>query len=229
MAAHPFRERVDDDVRAVVQRAGEVGRAECGVHHERDAVFVGDGGDGFDVGDIQAGVADGFAEEELGFRRDGFCEVLRVLRVNEADLDPELGEDVVELCECAAIEVVRRDDLVARGADVDDRVEDRAGAGSQCQCGCAALEFRDALLEHIVGGVHEAGVDVAQLAEAEEVRGVLGVAEDIRAGAVEGHRAGHGGGIGGGTPVEADGFEFHGFWKCNRRKHACGAQAPAVS
>jgi hypothetical protein len=61
MAAHPFRERVDDDVRAMVERAGEVGCAEGRVDHEREAVFMGDGSDRFEVGNIQAGVANRFA------------------------------------------------------------------------------------------------------------------------------------------------------------------------
>jgi hypothetical protein len=42
-----------------------------------------------------------------------------------------------------------------------------------------------------------------------EFRNVLGVAEDIRGGLVERHRPGKSHGIGGGSPVAADGFELH--------------------
>ena len=168
------------------------------------------GGDGFEVGDIQAGIAHRFAEEEFGFRRDRLGEILRILRIDETHRDAELREDVVKLREGAAVEIVRRDDLVPCGAEIDDRVENRTRPGSQCQSGRAALHFRDALLEHIVGGVHQARVDVAEFAQAKEVRGMLGIAENKRAGAVDRHRAGEGDGIGGGAAVEAEGFEFHG-------------------
>ena len=210
VAAHPLRERVDHNVRAVVQRTREVGRAEGGVHHERESVGVGDRGDGFEVGDIQAGIAHCFAEEKFGFRRDRLGEILRILRIDEIHLDAELREDVVELREGSSVEIVRGDDFITRRAEVDDRVENRARPRSQCQSGCSALEFRDALLEHIVGGIHQARVDVAEFAQAEKIRGVLGVAKHIRAGAVKRHRAGEGDGIGGGAAVEAEGFKFHG-------------------
>ena len=38
VAAHPFCERVNDDIRAVVQRTREVGRAEGRIDHERETI-----------------------------------------------------------------------------------------------------------------------------------------------------------------------------------------------
>jgi len=53
----------------------------------------------------------------------------------------------------------------------------------------AVLEGGDPLLEHGRGGVHDPRVDVPEALEREQVGGVLGVLEDVRAGLVDGHRA----------------------------------------
>ena len=64
------------------------------------------------------------------------------------------------------------------------------------EAGHAALERGDPLLEDVGGGVHDAGVDVAELLEREEVGAVLGGVEDVGGGLVDGHRARLGGGSG---------------------------------
>ena len=65
----------------------------------------------------------------------------------------------------------------------------------------AALERGDALLDDVLGRVLDAGVDVAELGQREQVRGVVGVVEDVRRrlvdrrGASLGHRVGRGAGV----------------------------------
>ena len=55
--------------------------------------------------------------------------------------------------------------------------------------GDSAFEGGNALLEDVGGGVHDAGVDVAELLQAEEPAGVVGVVEDVGGGLVDGHGA----------------------------------------
>ena len=59
----------------------------------------------------------------------------------------------------------------------------------------AALQRREPLLDHVGGRVHDPGVDVAELLQGEEVRGVVGVVEDVRRGLVDRQRPGSGGGV----------------------------------
>ena len=61
-------------------------------------------------------------------------------------------------------------------------VEHGGGARGQSHRGRAAFEEADALLQHVLGGVHDPGVDVAQLLQGEQVGGVLGALEHIRPG-----------------------------------------------
>jgi uncharacterized circularly permuted ATP-grasp superfamily protein len=55
---------------------------------------------------------------------------------------------------------------------------------------------RRALLDDILRRVLDAGVDVAELGQREEVRGVVGVVEHVRRGLVDRRRASLGDGIG---------------------------------
>lgn len=209
VTTEPLGEGVDDDGCAVLDRVGQVRGGEGAVNDEGDAVGGRDGGDGFEVGYIETGVADGLTEEGLGLGGDGGGEVLRVFWINEFYVDAELREDVVKLCVGTAVEVVGRDDFVSGLGEVDDGIKDGAGAGGDAEAGGSTLEGGDALLEHVGRWVHQPGVDITEFAETEEVGCVLGIVKDERTGLVEGNRAGVGGGFRLVTGVKALGFEFH--------------------
>ena len=209
VTAEPLGQRVNNDGGTVPDGVGQVRRGESAVDDEWDAVVGGDGGDGFEIGDVESGVADGLAEECLGFGGNGGGEVLRIVGVDEFNVDAELGKDVVELGVGAAVEVVGRDDFVSGLSEVDDGVKDGAGARGDAEAGSPTIKGGDALLEHVGGGVHQAGVDVAEFAESEEVGGVLGIIKDEGAGLVEGNGACVGGGFRLVAGMEALGFEFH--------------------
>ena len=189
VSADPLRERVDDEVRAVVQRAQQRRRREGRVDDEREVVLLRDGRVALDVRDVEGRVADGLDEDQARLLVDRGLHGGEVVHRGEVHLDAGVRQDRVELREGASIEVVRRDDLVAGLRDVRDGEEDRRRAGGERLGRRAALECREALGEDVVRRVHEAGVDVAQLAKAEEVGAVLRVAEVVGGGAVHGDGA----------------------------------------
>ena len=142
-----------------------------------------------DLGDVQhvaLRVADGLGEEGLRVlpgRRAPLLGVVLVL--DEGDLDAELRQRVVEQVVRAAVQARRGDDVVARLGHVQDGQRLGGLPGGEQQRADAALERGDALLDHVLRRVHDAGVDVAGLGEAEEVRGVIGVPEHVRGGRVD--------------------------------------------
>ena len=142
-----------------------------------------------DVGDVKGGVADGFNEDKPSLLIDRRFDGPKVVHGREAHLDADVRQDGVELAEGAAVEIVRRHDLIARAGDVRYGEIDRRSARCERLRRRTAFEGRDALGEHVVRGVHQAGVDVAELAQGEEVRPVLGVAEVVGRGAVHRHGA----------------------------------------
>ena len=186
VSANPLRERVDDEVCAMVDGADERRRREGGVHHQREVVLLRHGRVALDVGDVERGVADGLDEDQARLLVDRRLDRREVVHRGEVHLDARVGEDGVELREGAAVEVVGRDDLVARLRDVRDGEEDRRRAGGERLGRRAAFKGRESLGEDVVRRVHEAGVDVAQLLEPEEVGAMLGVAEVVGGGAIDG-------------------------------------------
>ena len=188
VAADPLRQRVADHVRAVGERLGQVGGRECRVDDQRQPGVVGDLGDGLQVADLERRVGARFAEEGAGVLVDGGGEVGRLLGVDEAAVDAQRRQDIGEHGVGAAVQVARRDDVVALLRAVDDGVE--AGRGARRKSNAAhlrsALQKADAFLDDVGGRVHQARVDVAELLEREEVCGVLGAVELVRRRAVHG-------------------------------------------
>ena len=106
---------------------------------------------------------------------------------------------------------------VARLREVQDGERLRGLAGRRRDRRDAPLERREAALEDVGRGVHEARVDVSELAQAEEARGVLRPVEDVRRRRVDRHgprvRGGVGGllrGVHGEGPGVVAGFRFGG-------------------
>ena len=111
----------------------------------------------------------------------------------------------------AAVQVAGRDDVVSGLGEIDDRVEDTAGARGHAQPAelRAPFEQGNPLLQHVGRRVHQPGVDVPQLLQGEQIRRVLGVLEDVGARAVNRHAARQGRGVGLGATVQAKGLELH--------------------
>ena len=173
---------------------------------------MGDGRDGFEVGHFERRIGNGFGEQRAGIGVDGGGEIVGIVGIDEAHLDAEVRQDVLELGVGAAVEVSGGNDVVARLGEVDDRVEDRAGAGSHghgAEFG-RAFEQGNAFFKHLGGRVGQPGVDVSEFLQGEEIGRLFGAVEHERAGAVEWHRGGAGGGVAGVAAVQGDGFEVEG-------------------
>ena len=109
-----------------------------------------------------------------------FAQGLEVFDFHEVNLHAEAGERVVEEVVGAAVEVVGRDDLVARPRNVEEREGSRGLPARHGERPDATVELRDPLLEYVGRGVHEPGVDVAELLQREEARRVLSALELVR-------------------------------------------------
>src|SRR5690606_27296609 len=168
VAADPLGGRVDHDVGPPLQRPAQVGRGEGVVDDQRQAVLVGHPGHGLDVEDVQLGIADGFGVDALSPLVDGPAEVVGIRRIHEVDLDAQVGQAVGQQVEGTAVEAGRRHHLVAGAGDVGDGQGGGGLAAGGGQGGGAAFQGGHPLLEHVHGGVHDAGVDVARLLQVEE-------------------------------------------------------------
>ena len=92
-----------------------------------------------------------------------FLQAVEIVGIDEANRNAELGQRVMEEVVGASVERGGGNDLVAgagQGGD-DERLGSLSGGG--CQARDAAFQGRNALLKDVGGGVHDAGVDVAEL------------------------------------------------------------------
>ena len=188
--------RMNDYVRAVLDRTEQIRRREGVVHDQRNTVPVSNGGYRFEVDDVRVGVAERLGIEQLGVRPDGFFKILRIRRINECHGESLFVKGVREKVVRAAVEVGRGDDVVSRDGYILHRVGYRGRTGGRCECRGAALQSGYPLLKHVGGRVHEAGVDVSALGQAKTSCGLRRILEDIRGGGVYWYRACVGCGIG---------------------------------
>ena len=196
VAADELGRGMHHDVRTVLKRAEEVRRAEGVVDYDGQAVPLGDFGNGVDVGNVGVRVAERFQINDGGVVFDGAFDLGEVVRVDEGSFDAELRKRVLEQVVRAAVDGFLRNHVVTGLREGLQRVGNGGGARSHGQASHAAFKCGDAVLEHALGGVRQAAVDVAGIGQAEAVGGVLGIAEHVARGLVDGHRAGVAGGIG---------------------------------
>ncbi len=143
-----------------------------------------------------------------GARVGCFREVLRIGGIDEAHFDPLVLQRVGEEIPGPAIEIGRGDDIVAHLGEVLQGEGRGRLPARQSQRRDPAFERRDALFEHIVGRVHDAGVDVAELLQRKQVGGVLGALELVRGRLIDRHGDRAGGRIGAPASVQRKGFGF---------------------
>ena len=163
-----------------------------------------DFGDRLDVGDHAAGIGDGFDEDRLGLGGDGALEGADIVGLGPNHVPAEILEGVIELVDRAAIELFGGDELVARAHQAVHGHHLRGVAGGDRQARGAAFQRGDALLQHRVGGIADAGIDVAEGLQAEQRGGVVDVLEYERGGLVDRRGARAGGGIRLGAGVDRE-------------------------
>ena len=196
VAAQEFGGAVDDDVGAPLERPAQIRRGERVVDHQRDRVLASDRRDLVEREDADVGVAQRLAVDDLGVGLDRPLEVGRVRRIDKRDIDADAREGVAELVVRAAVEPAAGHDVVPRAAEGQDGLRLRRVPAARRQCADAAFEAGDALLQHVGRRIHDAGVDIAELFQGEQIGRVLRALELVAGGLIDRHRAAAGGRVG---------------------------------
>ncbi|MCY1425350.1 hypothetical protein D9M71_411370 [compost metagenome] len=170
---------------------------------------VGGLGQRSDINDIAGGIADGLAEYRFGTRVDQRFEGGDIVMGREAGVDSHAWQGVRQQVVGAAVQLGHRDDIVAGFGDGLDGVGDSRHTRGDGQRANPAFQGGHALLEHVVGGVHDARIDVAGNLQVKQVGAVLGVVEGEGGGLVDryGHRLG--GRVGAEARMDGKRFQLH--------------------
>jgi hypothetical protein len=187
--------RVDDDVRPVLQRLHQCRRGGGVVDDEGDAGGLGDAAQRLQVSHVQPRVTQGLCVQRACPGADGSLHRVVFPNFDEFCPNAEPGEGHLEEVVGAAVEAACRDNLVSGLEQGEQRERLRRLPTGHCQSRDAALERRDALLEHVVGGVHDAAVDVAELLQGEKGGRMVRIAEAVTGGLVDGDCPRAGGGV----------------------------------
>ena len=165
-----LRRRVQHDVGAPLDRPAEVRRRERVVDEQRHAVLVRDARNRLDVEHVAARVADRLAEESFRVVAHRAAPGSEIVGIHPRDLHAHLAQHVLQLIDGAAVERGRRDDVIARREQREQRRGLRREPARERDGAAAALEARDALLEHRDRRIHDPRVRVAVLLQV-EIRG----------------------------------------------------------
>ena len=203
MAVQKLGGRMQHNVGAPFDRPDQVGRRQRVVDNERNPRLVGDLGDRLEIGNDAARIGDAFNEDCFGFRCDLGFEAFRLGAVGPLYTPAVFLEGVVELVDRAAVELTRRHDLVAGRKQRVERQMLRRMSRAHRERRNPAFQRGNALLQHVVGGVHDARIDIAEFLETEQVGGVIGIVEHVGRRLIDRRRTGVRGGIGLGARVDA--------------------------
>ena len=190
MAADKLGRGVDDNVGAVLQRTEQIRGAEGVIDDNRQAMFLGNLGNGVDVGDIGVGIAERLEIDDRGVVLDGALDLFQVMSIDKGGLDAKLEERMLQQVVGAAVDGLLGHHVVTGLGEGLQRVSDGSGAGSDGETGHAALERGDTVLEDALGGVGQTTVDVTGIGQAKAVGSVLGITEHVARGLVDRHGAG---------------------------------------
>ena len=184
VAADILGRRIDDDRRSVLERPGEDRRRRV-VNDERDAEAAADFGDLGDGKHREFRIGQRFGIVSAGALVGRAAEIIGIDGIDKADFDALILQRIGKQIPCSAVQIGRADDVVAGAREVLQSERRRGLSRRQRQRADATLHRRHALLQHIVGRIHDARIDIAEFLEREQVRGVLGIAELIRRGLID--------------------------------------------
>ena len=113
VSANELGQRMDDDMRAMLQRAAEIRRGHRIIDHIDHAMLFRDRSDGRHVSDDATWIGEALGEDDARLFIDRRLDSGEVIDVDKFDIPVELFEGVAELIDRSAIELLRRDDLGA--------------------------------------------------------------------------------------------------------------------
>ena len=113
MAPDELGGRVNHDIRPVLDGPEQIGGGEGAVHHQGDAMGMGDIGHRLYVDQIGVGIAQGLDENGLGVGANGRSEGAGLIRVHKGGGNAVVGQRMGQQIVAAAIDGFGRYDVVA--------------------------------------------------------------------------------------------------------------------
>ena len=185
MAAEKFRQRMNGDIGAVIERLQQDRGRNRVVDDERYAVAMGDLRQRLDIANIAGRIADGLRENRFGVFVDQLLDGIRLVAVGKARRDALTRQDVSEQRVRRSVELRHGDDVSAGVGQIDQSEMQRRLSGRDRERADAAFELGDALFENSGGRICNPAIAVAFRFEVEQSRAMIGAIEGIGDGLVD--------------------------------------------
>ena len=130
VAAHELRQRVDDHIRAVLDRPQQDRRRDGVVDDERNPVTVRHARQRLDVADVARGISDRFAEHRAGAVVDQLLDVGRLIACGEPYRHTLTRKYMGEQRMGGPVELRHRHDVAAEFGDVEQGIIQRGLSGA---------------------------------------------------------------------------------------------------
>ena len=183
VAVHVLGGGVGDDIAAPLDGTAVHGSGEGVVDDQGNAVGVGGIGELLNVQHGQGGVGDGLTKDGLGVGTEsGFQFLVRAVGRDEGELNAHLCHGDGEEVEGAAVNGAAGDHMVAAVGNVENGVEVGGLTGGGQHGSRAAFQLGQLGGHIIVGGILQAGIEIAGGFQIEELAHILtgGVLEGSR-------------------------------------------------
>ena len=184
---NPLGSRVTDDVGTPLEWVAEVATSTKGVvHYEWHLVCVSNLCQSLDIGNNTTRIRHRLHEYEASLLVNQLLDSLGRSVLRKAHLDTKVTQRDRELIVCTAIDIRRGYDIVASLCQCCDGEQNRRHTRRGCQCAHSAIQRRHTIL--VVSGcrVVDSCIDIARLAQLEEVGCVVATFEVICSGRIDG-------------------------------------------
>ena len=165
MAANKLGCRMHNNVRPVLDGAQQPGGGKGIVHHQGDAVFVGQIRQRFNIHNIAVRVAQGLNKNGLGARCDGAFKSAGFIGVHKGGVYAPGLERVRQQIVGAAVEGFFGHDVVASFGQILQGIGNGCCAAGRGQGSNAAFKRSHPLFKGVLRGIGQAAVYVAGIAE----------------------------------------------------------------
>ena len=199
--------RVDHNVCAVLNGADQIRSPKGVVDHQRQAVLMGNGRNGVNVGDVRVGIAQRFQINGLGVGTNCPFHLGKIVSIHKGGFNAVLRQGVGQQVVAATVDGFLGNNVVVLLRQRLDGVRNGGRTGSNGQRSDTTLQSGNSLFQHILSRVSQAAVDVACIGQPEASGGVCGIVKHIGSGLVNGN----GSGIGGGVSLLLTNMKLQGF------------------
>ena len=137
---------MQDNIGAILDRPQQDRRGNGVINDQRHAVLVRDLSQAFDIGHVSRRIAHTLAVDRAGIFVDQLLHIFGAIGSRKARRNSALREDVREQRVRGAVELRKRNDVVARLGNVNQRIFDRRHPGTHAESVDSSFKFRYTLL-----------------------------------------------------------------------------------